>query len=109
MINNRTEALKTDVHLFFYNNNMPKWSSVDFKRGETRGKKIKLKLYWIYFSRNDSENYRLRELQTATYNNFLNRFSETNLYSIRKFLQTRSNIPKLSPVFLVVLKLHAAK
>ena len=32
----------------------------------------------------------LRELQTATYNNsrinFLDRFSETNLYSIRKFL-----------------------
>ena len=79
-----------------------------FKRGKTPDKS-KLKLNWICFSRNDTENYRLRELQTATYNNFSNRFSETNLYSIRKFLQTRSNIPKFSPFFSVVMKLHAAK
>ena len=45
---------------------------------------------WIRRQPNRFRELQLRELQTGTYNNskinFLDRFSETNLYSIRKFL-----------------------
>ena len=87
MINNRTDALKTEVHLFFTittDQDDQAYSSV--KRGETPCIKSELNL----FQPKRFRELQLRELQTTTYNNsrinFLDRFSENNLYSIWNFL-----------------------